>query len=90
MVVIRLARSGAKKRPFYHVVVADQRAAVSGRFIERVGFFNPMARGKEVKLRLDRAKVQAWLDKGAQPSQRVNALIAQWDKSPVELAESAA
>lgn len=89
MVVIRLARGGAKKKPFYHVVVADQRFAQGGRFIERLGFFNPVAKGKEPALRLDRARVQHWLENGAQPSQRVTTLIAGWDKNPSELAETA-
>ena len=82
MVVIRLARSGAKKKPFYHVVVADQRNPRDGAFIERVGYFNPVALGKEVKLNLKREKIAEWIKKGAQPSQRVDALIKAWDKSP--------
>lgn len=90
MVVIRLARSGSKKKPFYHVTVADKRQSRDGRFIERIGFFNPVARGKEVKLRLNRARVQHWLDNGAQVSQRVETLIKQWDASPMETAESSA
>lgn len=90
MVVIRLARSGAKKKPFYHVVVADKHFSRDGRFIERLGFFNPVARGKEVKLRLSRERIQHWISQGAQPSQRVNALIKKWDSAPQELAESAA
>ena len=53
MVVIRLRRLGAKKRPFYHVIVADKRFAATGRFIQQVGIFNPIARGKEIRLRLD-------------------------------------
>ncbi len=75
MVVIRLRRLGAKKRPFYHVIVADSRFAASGRFIEQVGFFNPIAAGKEVRLRLDMEAVNAWIAKGAQPSDRVKQLI---------------
>ena len=74
MVVIRLARGGSKKRPFYHIVVADKRAARDGRHIERLGFFNPMARGQEEQFRLDFEAYQAWLDKGAQPSERVASL----------------
>lgn len=89
MVVIRLARSGSKKKPFYHVVVADKRNSRDGRFIERIGFYNPVARGKEVKLRLNRDRIAHWVDNGAQPSQRVNTLIKTWDASPQELAESA-
>lgn len=77
MVVIRLARSGAKKRPFYHIAVADSRTARDGRFIERLGFYNPIARGGEIPLRLDLDKVDAWVAKGAQPSERVKALVKQ-------------
>lgn len=77
MVTIRLARGGAKKRPFYSIVVTDSRNARDGRFIERVGFFNPVASGKEEALRLDRARVDHWLAAGAQPSERVAKLIKQ-------------
>ncbi len=75
MVVIRLARSGSKKRPFYHVTVADSRNARDGRFIERVGFYNPVARGKEETLRLDMERIEHWVGKGAQPSVRVSTLV---------------
>ena len=71
-VVIRLARAGTKKRPFYHVVVADSRFPRDGRFIERLGHFNPlMAKDNEARLKLDLDKVKDWLAKGAQPSDRV-------------------
>ena len=71
-VVIRLARAGTKKRPAYHVVVADSRFPRDGRFIERLGHFNPlMAKDNEARLKLDMEKVKAWLAKGAQPSDRV-------------------
>jgi len=75
MVVIRLARSGSKKRPFYHLSVADQRFPRDGRFIERVGFFNPVARGSEEVLRVNLERVEYWLSKGAQPSDRVAKLL---------------
>ena len=75
MVSIRLARGGSKKRPFYHVVVSDSRSPRDGRYIERVGFFNPRARGKEEELRLDEARIEYWMSKGAQPSERVAHLI---------------
>lgn len=75
MVTIRLARGGSKKRPFYSVVVTDSRNARDGRFIERVGFFNPLARGGEVRLRLEQARVDYWLGQGANPSDRVAGLI---------------
>ena len=75
MVVIRLARSGAKKRPFYHLTVADRRRPRDGQYVERVGYFNPGARGQEVRLHVDQERVDYWLSKGAQPSERVAALL---------------
>lgn len=81
MVVIRLARGGAKKNPYYRVMVADQRFSSTGRSIEQVGFYNPSARGAEEVLRLDMAKIEEWTAKGAQPSPRVKNLIAQAAKA---------
>jgi small subunit ribosomal protein S16 len=75
MVSIRLARGGSKKRPFYHVVVSDSRSPRDGRYIERVGFYNPKARGQEQELRLDDGRIDYWMSKGAQPSERVANLI---------------
>ncbi|WP_076542572.1 30S ribosomal protein S16 [Shewanella sp. UCD-KL21] len=75
MVTIRLARGGAKKRPFYSIVVADSRNARDGRFIERVGFFNPLAKGQEETLRLDLDRVDHWVATGASTSERVAKLI---------------
>ena len=75
MVTIRLARGGSKKRPFYHLTVADSRTARNGRFIERIGFFNPIARGNEERLRVDIDRVNYWLGQGAQPSERVSQLV---------------
>src|SRR5580693_2712294 len=70
--VIRMARAGTKKRPFYHIVVADSRAPRDGRFIERIGHFNPLLpKDKTERLKLDLEKVKAWMVKGAQPSDRV-------------------
>lgn len=80
MVTIRLTRGGAKKRPFYHVVVTDSRNRRDGRYIERLGFFNPVATGKEETLKLDLERVQYWLGQGAQPSERVASLIKQVEK----------
>lgn len=80
MVVIRLARGGSKKRPFYHLSVADQRFPRDGRFIERVGFFNPLAKGQEERLRIDLEKVEYWLGKGAQTSDRVAKLVKEAKK----------
>jgi small subunit ribosomal protein S16 len=79
MVVIRLARAGAKKRPFYNIVVADQRYARDGRFIERLGFYNPIASGKEELLRLERERVKHWVACGAQMSTRVATLVQEYD-----------
>ena len=75
MVVIRLSRGGSKKRPFYHVTVTDRRKSRDGRFIERVGFFNPIARGQEERLRIDVEAIDRWVAKGAQVSPRVAALV---------------
>ena len=75
MVTIRLARGGAKKRPFYHVTVTDSRNARDGRFIEQLGFFNPVARGNEERLRIDLGRVKYWVEKGAQTSERVTQLV---------------
>ena len=77
MVTIRLARGGAKKRPFYHVVVADSRNARDGRFIERIGFFNPIATGQEQVLKINQERLTYWLSQGAQTSERVAALAKQ-------------
>lgn len=77
MVVIRLSRSGAKKRPFYYIVVTDHRSRRDGGHIEQVGYFNPMASGKETSFHLDRTRLDYWLGHGAQPSERVTHLIKQ-------------
>lgn len=75
MVTIRLSRGGAKKRPFYHINVADSRNPRDGRFIERLGFFNPVARGQEERLRINLERVAYWQEKGAQVSERVAQLL---------------
>ena len=75
MVTIRLARGGAKKRPFYEVVVTDRRSAHSSNCIERIGFYNPLASGQEETLRLDMERYKHWLSKGAKASDRVQFLI---------------
>ena len=75
MVTIRLQRGGAKKRPFYQMVVADSRNARDGRFIEKVGFFNPVARGQEEKLRVDLDRIEHWVSQGASLSERVARLV---------------
>lgn len=75
MVTIRLSRGGAKKRPFYHIVVTDSRNRRDGRYIERLGFFNPMAKGQEVRLNIAKERVDYWVSKGAQTSDRVGKLL---------------
>lgn len=81
MVVIRLSRGGAKKRPFYQIVVADQRKSRDGRFIERLGFYNPLAKGESETLRLNIDEFNNWVSKGAQPSERVAKLVKDYTKA---------
>ncbi len=80
MVTIRLTRGGAKKRPFYHLVATDSRNRRDGRYLERLGFFNPMAVQGEEGLRIDLERVQYWIDNGAQPSERVAQLLKTYRK----------
>ncbi|CAG0949088.1 30S ribosomal protein S16 [Burkholderiales bacterium] len=75
MVVIRLARGGAKKRPFYNVVVADSRNRRDGRFIERVGYYNPIATGGETGLKLSHERIDFWKQRGAKLSDTVEMLV---------------
>ena len=82
MVKIRLTRGGAKKRPFYHIVVTDQRNKRDGRALERVGFYNPIAQGNEVKLQLDSARVQHWIGHGAQMTDKVRVLFKEVSAAP--------
>lgn len=89
MVVIRLSRGGSGKSAFYHVMVADRRKPRDGRFIECVGYYNPVARGQDIRLKLDNDRIQYWLSQGAQPSERVQFLITELEKSP-ETAQKAA
>jgi small subunit ribosomal protein S16 len=77
MVKIRLSRGGAKKHPFYHIVVTDVRKPRDGRKIERIGFFNPVARGQEERLRLDLERLEYWKGVGAQLSDRVKSLVSE-------------
>jgi small subunit ribosomal protein S16 len=77
MVKIRLSRGGAKKKPFYHIVVTDSRKPRDGRNIERLGFFNPVARGQEERLRVDLDRVDYWKGVGAQVSDRVKSLVTE-------------
>ena len=80
MIAIRLARGGSKKRPFYQVVVADKKSKRDGRFIERLGFFNPVAKGQEESLRLDIERIDYWVGQGAQPTDRVAQLVKTFRK----------
>ena len=75
MVTIRLARGGSKKRPFYHIHVSDSRSPRDGRYLERIGFFNPVASGEEVRLKVDLERVDHWVGLGAQTSERVATLV---------------
>jgi small subunit ribosomal protein S16 len=75
MVKIRLTRGGAKKRPFYHIIVTDQRNKRDGRSIERLGFYNPIATGAEKRVELDTARVQHWVSNGAQLTDKVRMLV---------------
>lgn len=81
MVTIRLSRGGSKKRPFYHLTVTDSRTSRDGRFIERVGFFNPIARGQEERLRVDLSRVDHWINNGATVSERVASLVKEARKA---------
>lgn len=81
MVTIRLARTGSKKRPYYHITVADERRSRDGKFIERVGFFNPIARGQEERLRIDLDRIDYWVGEGAQMTDRVKSLAKDARKS---------
>jgi len=90
MVSIRLSRGGAKKHPFYHIVVTDSRNRRDGRYIERLGFFNPIAIGKDVPLRLDLVRAQYWLGVGAKPSEMVAKLMKQYAKNAPESTTPAA
>ena len=81
MVIIRLSRGGAKKRPYYYIHVADSRRSRDGRNIERIGFFNPVAQGKEERLRLDLDRLDHWVGQGAQLSERVSDLVKEARKA---------
>ena len=87
MVTIRLSRAGAKKRPYYHITVTDSRKPRDGRFIERVGFFNPIAQGKDVRLSIDHERVDYWVGTGATLSERVESLIKESKLTPEGLVE---
>ena len=84
MVRIRLARHGSKKNPFYHITVADQRRSRDGRFIERVGYFNPVAKGNAQEYLIELDRVDYWLSKGAQPTDMVKKLVSRARKETAE------
>ena len=90
MVKIRLARAGAKKRPFYHLVAADSRRPRDGRFIERLGFFNPIAVGGEVRLRVNTERVDHWVARGAQLTDRAAKLVGEAREQPSLVADGGA
>lgn len=90
MVTIRLSRHGAKRAPFYHVVAADKRMPRDGRNLQRLGFFNPVARGAEERLRLNMEGIEGWIAKGAQVSDRVKTLIKEAKKVTKDVAKDAA
>ena len=81
MVKIRLTRGGAKKRPFYHIIVTDSRSARDGRNIERVGFFNPVAQGNEKRVEMDIERINHWIGNGAQMTDKVGALYKDVNKA---------
>ncbi len=83
MVTIRLTRRGAKKQPFYHIVVTDSRKRQGGMALEQVGYFNPIATGKQQRLQLDLERVDYWLGKGAKPSERVAELVSKQRRQAV-------
>lgn len=82
MVVIRLSRGGSNKTPFYRIVVADRRKPRDGRYIEHVGYFNPVARGKDLRLKLEGERIQYWLSQGAKATPRVASLIESMSLNP--------
>jgi small subunit ribosomal protein S16 len=75
MIIIRLSRGGSKKRPFYHIVVTDSRQPRDGRYIERLGYYNPVASGKELPLSLEKARIDYWVTQGAKLSPTVTRLV---------------
>jgi small subunit ribosomal protein S16 len=90
MVKIRLTRGGAKKRPFYHIIVTDSRSARDGRNIERLGYYNPIATGGEKRVELDAERVKYWVGQGAQMTDKVADLYKQLDKAGAQPAAAAA
>lgn len=83
MVVIRLARGGAKKQPFYHVVAADKRESRDGKYLERLGYYNPVARGQSTRIALNQERIDHWVKLGAQPSDRVKSIMKSFTKGDI-------
>jgi small subunit ribosomal protein S16 len=81
MVVIRLSKGGSKKKPFYHLVAVDKRSPRDGKYLEKIGYFNPLAKGQAVRLKVSRERINYWVSVGAQLSDRVKSLVKEWDKS---------
>jgi small subunit ribosomal protein S16 len=88
MVTIRLARGGSKNRPFYHIIVADSRQPRDGRYIERLGYYNPIATGHEVPLEITTERVEYWLSQGAQISEQVKNLLKKAKKAATQLIQA--
>jgi small subunit ribosomal protein S16 len=89
MVTIRLTRRGGKNQPFYHVMVTDSRIRQNGAALEQVGYFNPVAKGKERRLELNLARIDYWISKGAQTSDRVAELLGKYRKAAPVTAQAA-
>ena len=89
MVVIRLARAGSHKRPFYHVTVKDKRAPRDGRHIEKIGYFNPLAKGGEIRMKFDLDRIDYWVSQGAQLSDRVSHLLKAYRKENAQTSQAA-
>ena len=87
MVTIRLSRSGAKKKPFYHFTVTDSRRPRDSGYIERLGFFNPFAKGQEIRLKIDHERLEYWLSVGAQTSDKVTNLVKESKMTPDQLSK---
>ena len=81
MVVIRLSKGGSKKKPFYHLVAVDKRSPRDGKYLEKIGYFNPLAKGQAVRLKVSRERINYWVSVGAQLSDRVKSLVKEWDKA---------
>lgn len=88
MVIIRLARAGAKKSPFYHMVVTDSRQRRDSNYVEQIGYFNPVARGQEKRLHMSLEKVAYWQGVGAQLSDRVQSLVKEYRKTAAPVVEA--